>query len=52
MVQQALDDDAFNRRYREAGYRAILEWDTYAHRAGKILNFLGFDYLSQSSMTG
>jgi len=52
IVRQALNDDAFNRRYREAGHRAILERHTYAHRARQILNLLGLDHLSQANMTG
>jgi len=40
MVQQALRDDDFNHRYRKAGYRAIQERHTYAHRARQILNIL------------
>jgi len=41
ITHQALSDDRFNRRYRERGYRAILERHTYAHRAKQILDLLG-----------
>lgn len=41
MVKRALSDDDFNSRYRENGYKAILERHTYAHRARQILDLLG-----------
>jgi hypothetical protein len=40
LVRLALSDDDFSRRYRENGFRAILERHTYAHRARQILNLL------------
>jgi len=41
IIHRALNDDDFNRRYREKGYRAVLERHTYAHRAQQILDLLG-----------
>lgn len=43
MVRRALEDDDFNQRYRERGYKAILERHTYVHRARQILDYLGID---------
>ena len=41
LVKRALEDDEFNARYREAGYRAVQERHTYVHRARTILDLLG-----------
>ena len=40
MVRMAIEDKDFNRRYRQAGYRAIEERHTYAHRAHAVLKYL------------
>jgi hypothetical protein len=39
-VRDALNDEAFNRHFRENGYRAIIERHTYMHRAKTILEML------------
>lgn len=41
MVRTALADEDFNRTYRSAGYKAVMERHTYAHRAARILGLLG-----------
>jgi hypothetical protein len=41
LIQQALGDEALNRRFREKGYHAVMQRHTYAHRARSILSFLG-----------
>lgn len=41
MVHQALNDPAFNRRYRERGHQVVVQRHTYAHRAQQILKALG-----------
>jgi len=46
MVQKALTDEDFNRRFRERGYQAILARHTYAHRARAILEYLGLAAVS------
>lgn len=40
MVMLALHDEDFNREYRGAGYKAVMEKHTYAHRARQILELL------------
>jgi glycosyltransferase involved in cell wall biosynthesis len=42
-VTQALDDGSFNQRYRQAGYEAVMNRHTYAHRAARILELLERD---------
>lgn len=41
MVRMALEDKDFNRRYRQAGQRAILARHTYAHRAQQVMSLWG-----------
>jgi hypothetical protein len=40
MVERLLADDDLNRRYRQAGYAAVLARHTYAHRAEAVLHKL------------
>ncbi len=42
-VLRALNDEGFNRRHRETGYRAVVERHTYAHRARTILECLNIN---------
>ena len=44
MVKKVLTDKDFNKKYREAGYKAIKDRHTYAHRARTILKYLDIDY--------
>jgi hypothetical protein len=44
LVRQALEDDDFNQRLRERGFRAIMERHTYAHRARQIMDLLGLPH--------
>lgn len=48
MVQALLTDDALNQNYRQRGYQAIIERHTYAHRAQKILEWLGLPLPEQA----
>jgi hypothetical protein len=41
LIQQALGDEDFNRRFREKGYQAVVQRHTYAHRAKQIIDLLG-----------
>jgi hypothetical protein len=43
LVAQALGDDDFNQRYRQAGNAAVQARHTYAHRAQKLLEILGIE---------
>jgi hypothetical protein len=41
MVHRALTDDDYNTRQRQKGYAAVMARHTYAHRARKLLEYLG-----------
>lgn len=41
LVHAALDDEDFNEQQRAAGYKAVMERHTYAHRARQVVELLG-----------
>jgi len=49
LMRTCLTDLEFNQRYRDAGYKAVHDRHTYAHRAWRILSLLEMDNLLGAS---